>query len=261
MQFLKKHYEKVLLGFVLAGLIGVLVFMLFYIAADKQAMERNVNSLIHPAVKALPALNLSTNKAAMARLKIPYHLNLETGNKVFNPFEWQKTMDGRMIRKASLGAKQAEVTKIVPLYLKLSLDSIRTNQFGVRYVIGVEDQASPSPAKRHMQHRYISPGDKPNDMFGLEDVKGPAANPTELVLKLVDSGKTVTIAPGKPYHRVDAYEADIRYPPEKKFFRDRRVGDGLFFGGIYYLIVEINSHEVVVADQTNQKKTALPFKP
>ena len=35
MQFLKKHYEKILLGIVLAGLIGVLVFMLFYIAADK----------------------------------------------------------------------------------------------------------------------------------------------------------------------------------------------------------------------------------
>ncbi len=35
MEFLKKHYEKILLGVVLAGLIGVLVFMMFYIAADK----------------------------------------------------------------------------------------------------------------------------------------------------------------------------------------------------------------------------------
>ena len=39
MEFIKKHYEKMLLGLVLAGLIGALVFMLFYIAADKQAMD------------------------------------------------------------------------------------------------------------------------------------------------------------------------------------------------------------------------------
>ena len=36
MDFLKKHYEKVLLGVMLAGLIGVLVFMLFYIASDTE---------------------------------------------------------------------------------------------------------------------------------------------------------------------------------------------------------------------------------
>ena len=56
MQFLKKHYEKILLGVVLAGLIGVLVFMLFYIATDKQAMENNENSLINTPVKPLPDL-------------------------------------------------------------------------------------------------------------------------------------------------------------------------------------------------------------
>ena len=39
MDFLKRHYEKILLGVMLAGLIGVLVFMLFYIASDKAAME------------------------------------------------------------------------------------------------------------------------------------------------------------------------------------------------------------------------------
>lgn len=261
MQFLKKHYEKFLLGFVLAGLIGVLVFMLFYIAADKQAMEENVNTLINPPVKPLPALDLKTNNAAMARMQSPYVLDFETGNKVFNPFEWQKTLDGRMVRKANLGAKKAEVTKIVPLYLILSLEDVRTNEFGVRYVIGVQNEAAKSLSKRHKQQRYISLGDKPNDTFALEKVKGPPANPEELVLKLVDSGDIVTVAPGKPFRRVEDYEADIRYEPEKKFFRGRRVGDRLAFGGAQYQIVEINSHEVVLADQSNQKKTSLPFKP
>jgi hypothetical protein len=261
MQFLKKHYEKFLLGFVLAGLIAVLVFMLFYIATDKQSMEENVNSLIHPSVKPLPDLNLTTNNTAMERLKSPYTLDLETGNKVFNPFEWQKTLDGRMVRKASLGAKIAHVTKIEPLYLELSLESVQTNEFGVRYVVSVEDQSAKSASKRQKQRRFVSMGDKPNDIFSLETVKGPPASPESLTLKLVDSGDTATIGPGKPFRRVEDYQADISYEPEKKTFRDRRVGDRMAFGGTVYQIVEINSHEVVLADLSNQKKTSLPFKP
>ena len=40
MNFLKKHYEKILLGVMLLGLIGVLVFMLFYIASAEKAPWR-----------------------------------------------------------------------------------------------------------------------------------------------------------------------------------------------------------------------------
>ena len=87
MQFLKKHYEKILLGIVLAGLIGVLVFMLFYIAADKQAMELTTSGIINASAKVLPDLDLTANDAALARLQSPVQLDLETGNMVFNPFE------------------------------------------------------------------------------------------------------------------------------------------------------------------------------
>jgi hypothetical protein len=55
--FLKKHYEKILLGLVLAGLIGVLVFMLFYIAADRDVDGSDKTSkglIFNPPAKALP---------------------------------------------------------------------------------------------------------------------------------------------------------------------------------------------------------------
>lgn len=261
MQFLKKHYEKILLGGVLAGMIGVLVFMLFYIAADKEEMEKNVDSLINPTVRPLPDLDLTTNNAVIARLQSPYNLDFETGHKVFNPFEWQMTADNRMVKKANLGAQLAVATNVVPLYFVLSLDSVITNELGARYVVGVERQAAPTPAKRHKQQRYVSLGDKPNDTFSLVEVKGPPENPDALVLKLVETGETVTISRGKEYRRVDDYMADLRYDPEKKLFRSRRTGDRVSFGGTDYLIVEINQNEMVLADQSNQKKTSLPFAP
>jgi len=78
---------------------------------------------------------------------------------------------------------------------------------------------------------------------------------------LVDDGEEVSIALGMPFRRVEAYTADFRYDPEKKVFRGRRIGDKVSFNGTDYLVVEVNQNELILADQSNQKKTSLPFAP
>jgi hypothetical protein len=261
MQFIKKNYEKVLLGIVLAGLIGGLVFMVFYISSDKQAMEEMVGGIINTPVKPLPEVDMTTNKTISARLENAYALDFETGNKVFNPFEWIKKADGGMIKKPLSIAQAAVVANISPLYFLLTLDSVTTNEFGSRYLVVVEKQAAPTAAKRAKQRRYVSVGDKANDAFQLIEVKGAAENPDALVVKLVDSGETVSITRSQPYRRVDAYMADFRYDPEKKVFRARRNGDRVSFGGTDYVVFEVNQNELILSDQSNQKKTPLPFNP
>jgi len=261
MQFLKKHYEKILLGVVLAGLIGVLVFMLFYIAADKEEMDRHANDIINTSTKALPDLDLTTNSEAMTRLQSPFVLDFETGNKVFNPFEWVKTSGNVLVRKdIKTGPQVVAVTSITPLCLVLTLDQVVTNGTDVRYVFGVENQAAAMVWKRRKQEHYASKGDK-NDTFILEDVKGAAENPDAFVLKLLDTGETVTLLPTKSFRRIDAYAADFRYDPEKRVFRDRRVGDKVSFGGTDYIVVEVSQNELILSDQSNGKKTPLPFAP
>jgi len=265
MQFLKKHYEKILLGVVLTGLIGVLVFMLFYIAADKQAMEEHVNDIINLSVKPLPDLDLTTNSAAMTRLQSPFLLDMETGNKVFNSFTWQKTPDGRLVKKdTSTGPQVAVVTNIAPLYLVLTLDSASTNEAGARYVIGVEKQADKNPSKRRKQQRFVSKGDK-NDTFTLVDVIGAPENPDAVIIKLADVGDvvgdTVTVTRDKAFRRVTGYMADFRYDPEKKVFHGCRVDTKVSFNGTDYVVFAVNQNELILTDQSNQKNTALPFAP
>jgi hypothetical protein len=92
-------------------------------------------------------------------------------------------------------------------------------------------------------------------------VKGAAENPDALIVKLNDSGETVTIPRSQPFKRVDDYSADFRYDPEKKVFHDRRVGDKVAFGGADYVVVEVSSNQLTLADQSNQKKTSLPITP
>ena len=264
MEFLKKHYEKIVLGVVLAGMVGSLVFLPYYISMDQAKMNDLVNGLINPPVPPLPEIDLTAQTAIVTRLQSPLSLDLETTNKLFNPLEWQKGLDGKMIKLSTgneVGARAAVVTGITPLYLVLTLDSLATNELGARYVIGVEKQAADKPVKRRKVERYISLGDKPNETFSLAEVKGAPENPDALILKLVDSGELATLPHDKPFKRVDAYAADFRYEPEKKVFRGCRINDKVSFGGTDYLVMDVNKNELVLADQTNQKKTSLPFAP
>jgi hypothetical protein len=263
MQFLKKHYEKILLGVVLAGLIGVLVFMLFYIQADKQAMDDAARDIINnPSAKPLPDLDPAARDAAVTRLQSPFAIDFETGNKTFNPFEWVKTQDNNLLvrKDTKTGPQMAVVTNITPLYLVLTLDSVMTNELGARYVIGVEKQAAAVASKRHRTQHYVSAGDK-NETFELLQVKGAPENPDALVLKVLDTGETATVTHDKPFRRVDAYSADLRYDPEKKAFHGLRAGSKVSFNGTDYQVADINQNELILEDQSNQKKTPLPFTP
>ncbi len=185
MDFLKKHYEKVLLGLMLAGLIGVLVFMIFYINADKTDMDNKRTSYFNPPVKALTNLDMTLQDSAISRLKTPFVLDLETTNKLLNPEEWQKSLDGNLILAAKkTGSQVAVVTNITPLYLVIRLVSSVTNELGARYNISVERQAAATFVKRRPTSHYVSLGDKANDDFELLQVKGAPENPDALVLEI-----------------------------------------------------------------------------
>jgi len=140
----------------------------------------------------------------------------------------------------------------------LTLDSAETNEIGARYIIGVERQAAPVPWQRVKRQHYASVGEK-NESFTITDVQGPPANPTQLILQLTDSGELTAISKDKPFRRVDAYIAALKYSPEGKNWQDQRVGDDLKFAGDDYIVVAINQNEVVLSAKSNQKKTTLTY--
>ena len=269
MQFIKKNYEKILLGVVLAGLVGALVFMPFYISSDTQKERDLTEGMINPSTKLLPELDLTAQTTVANRLKNGFGLDLDTTNKVFNPQDWVKQQDGTIVPAAGhTGASMCVVTAITPLNLIISLDSVSTNELGARYSIGVEKQAEKSPAKRRKQARSSAVGDKANDTFAIVAVKGDdITNPSEVDLKLTDTGEMISIALGKPYKRVDGYTADFRYDPEKLVFRDARDGDvraggkDIIFNGTRFIVDDVQQDRLILRDLSNQKKTTLNFTP
>ena len=264
MDFLKKHYEKILLSVVLLGLVvGALVFLLIVIPNDRDELAKLKEGIFHPKATPLPPLDLTEQDKVLQRLKSPYGLDFSTTNKLFNPVQWQKAVDGNLIKIKTgreIGAGAVVVAKITPLYFILTLDSVETNELGVRYVVGVERQAAAAPALRHKRQHYASKGEK-NDAFTLTGVKGDPANPDQLVLKLTDTDDMATLSKDKPFQRVDGYAADLQYDPEGKKWPGQRVGADLKFDNDDYIIVAIHQNEVIFSAASNQKKTVLPYAP
>jgi hypothetical protein len=263
MDFIKKHYDKIILSAVLLGVIGFLVFLPFVISNEQSTLHEVAITITSPSVKPLPPVDMSRESNVTQRVTSPAGFDFSNTNKLFNPIEWKKAPDGTLIpvKAGSQPATAVVVARIMPLYYVISFDSVVTNGVTPRYVIGVERQAAANPVMRRKQQRFVSPDDPKKDAFTLMQVKGAAENPGELVLKLSDTGETVSIAPGKPYQRADAYAADLKYDPEKKNFPGRRVGSAISFGGGDYIVVAIDDDEVVLFDQSNQKKTTLRYAP
>jgi hypothetical protein len=273
MDFVKKHYEKILLSVVLLGLVGALVFLPFLIISDQDTQRQMREGIIHVKVVPLLALDLTRETNVSARLQSPYKLDFSTTNKLFNPVPWQKTPDGRLIKIASgneVGVGAAVVTKITPLCLILTLDSIETNsiatnEFVARYVISMERQASALPAQRSKRQHYASVGEKvgeKNDAFMIREVSSSPADPgtLKLIVQLMDTGESATLSKEKPFLRVDGYSADLKYDPEKKTWQGQRVNAVLKFAGDDYIIVAIDQGAVILKARSNDKKTTLPYK-
>jgi len=259
MDFIKKNYEKIILSVVLLGVVGALVALPFVIQQDKEDTTAMVTSVTSPKVKPLDPLDLTAQNNLLNRLQTPYDLDFSTTNKLVNPVTWKKNANGELIKITTgheIDAEAAEVTKITPLYLILSLESVETN-LETRYVIGIERQFVTSRSQRK-QTTVASVGEK-KPIFTIVQVKGDPIQPDELELKLADTGEIVPVAKGKPYERADAFTADIKFDPEKISKVGQHEGAVLRFGDETYNIVAIHQNEVILLAQSNQKKTILHY--
>jgi hypothetical protein len=260
MDFLKKHYEKLILGVVLLGLAGAAAFLPIKINSEKKDLENKKISLTNPKIVQLTNLDMTMADAAVKLMATPKLISFSEPNKLFNPMPWQKTPDGKLIPAIKVGPNAMTVTNIVPLYLKLSLDNVEPVD-PPKYVIGVERQAAPKAGDRRKKESYCVPNVKANDAFTITAVKGTPNDPSQLVVILNDTGEQGIITKDKPYQRVDGYMADLKYDLERKSWVNRRVGQTLTFNGEDYNIVAINQNEVVLSANRNQKKWTIKYNP
>lgn len=264
MDFLKKHYEKVLLGVVLVGLAVGAALLPWMIASERRGLQEKADEIIRRPPKPLPELDLSATTNLFQRVGTPVVLDLSAGSKLFNPATpWQRRPDGGIAPVPAgrgVGPDAVVVTKITPLYTTFTLENVNVLESGARYIIGIVREAAAKPTDRRKRTVGASLNENTKEGFIIREVRGPANEPTELVLELTDTGERVTLSKTKPYRRVDGYTADLRYPPENRTWPGLRVGARVRLSGEDYNIVAITANEVVLSAPSG-KKTSRPFNP
>lgn len=258
MDFLKKHYEKILLGVVLLAFLAAVGYLPFKVSSDKKELEDKRQGLVTKPVKPLPALDMTNAQEVIKKVSEPVIVNFSAPNRLFNPMAWQRKQDQTLILSTSVGASAATVTNIEPLYLKLTLDGVNMTDSGPRYTIGVQKEAAARPSERAKRQTYCSLNTK-NDTFTLSEVQGKPEDPTGLVVELNDTGDRAVILKDKGFQRVDGYEATVVYEPENLVKKDQRVGMRLHFNFEDYNIVAITQNEVVLSAKSNGKKWTIQY--
>ena len=257
MQFLKAHYEKIILSVVLLGLVAAAALMPMKVSQEREQEEQRKSVLLPQAVKPLTPIDLTTNQQAVARASEPKRVVLAGEHNVFNPVRWQKNPDGSIYRAQDAGPGALQITDIRPLHLKVEFDQVTGSPEEPRYRLLVLNEVQrgnrPTP-------RDAGVGDK-NNMFTIEKVVGAdAVNPEGLMVLLAGDKEPVKITKQEPHQRIIGHTADIAHPLEKKQWKDQKVRDELTFGGETYNIVAITPHEVVLSAKSNKKQTVLEFK-
>jgi len=257
MQFLKSHYEKIILSVVLVGLAAVAALMPMRVAQERERQEAREREITNPKVKEYQPLDLTTNASVLARLEQAPRLKLDGDHNVFNPVVWQKTPDGGVKKVTEVGPNAVEILDIRPLHLSIAFDSVAGTPLEVRYTLSYlnETQRSGKPTPR-----VAGLNDK-NNMFTIQEITGETNNPTSLKVLLAGDKDPVTIGPDKPYERIVGYTADLSYPPANKQWKNQRVKDEIPIGGETYNIVAITPSEVVLSAKSNKKPTVIEYKP
>lgn len=257
MQFLKKHYEKIILSLVLLGLAAAAALMVVKVSQEGEKEAQRLQDEQKGKAKKFPPIDLTTNKVTLERLSKPRPVVLAGEHNLFNPVPWEKTPDGtiRKKRTGSEGVGALVVTSIVPLNLIVTFDDVTGTNDNVKYLISVLRETDKAP---HKTTRQAIKGSK-NNMFTVLDVKGETNAPSAIVLSLEGDKEPISVSREKPYTKVVGYAADVRYDPDLMVRKGLKAKDVITFGGEIYNIVAITPTEVVVSAKSNSKQTAIKF--
>jgi hypothetical protein len=251
MQFLKKHYEKIILSAVLLGLAAAAFWLSVAVDdAKKQLVTTTITE--PPSPKPWVALDLAKYRGMLAALHNPPSLDLSGAHNLFNPVTWKRMRDGKLVKVLLEGPAALTVTDIRPLYYYIYYDSKVADGFYL-YV------QPPPPARQETKKYYkLDEKDKskPCVIVGTNDA--PDGTST-LQLQIIATGETVSVTTKKPYRRVADYEADMKYPPDNIAPAKKRVGDDLKLSDEPYKIIAITNNALTIQDTRTLQRTKIDW--
>jgi hypothetical protein len=251
MQFLKKHYEKIILCVVLLGLAAASIWMGEILKKLQEEVNQPVSGGAHKTKPPVP-LDLTADLLALAQVTNPPPVVLSGEHNLFNPVTWRRKANGELLKILKTGPDALSITNITPLYTVIAYDHPSGN--GPVYVMSVQVHS----ARRPLEYAKMDEKTK-SGLYIIRGIKGAVDDPTDLQLEVLETQETVWITKDNPYKRVDGYLADMKYDPESRSLLKERVNETFTLDNEQYKIVEITNNAVRVESIKNTKITTIKW--
>lgn len=257
MDFLKKHYEKLVLSVVLLAVAVAAFLLTVEVGNVKQTLADQLQQKIVSKGAPLPPLNLSTNEAVAARASTQLKVVLDGEHNTFNPGAWERSGEGLRRKPGKAGLAGLTIARVIPLNLVIAFTGVAGTEEAPRYQMSVTREFEKLPAKRRPTITSLNAGAK-DALVQILEVKGSKMDPTEIICELVETRERFVLSKEKVFRKTFSYAADLR--SEGKEFPGKRVDDPLVLSGVTYKIVAIGKDELVVS-APNQVRTTIAAVP
>ena len=274
MEFLKNHYEKILLSLVLIGLAGAAVMLA--IQALETRTQMSDLSVLKPNVKKAPdADNLGSYSNALRNAKAPQRVDFDGAHKIFNPEKvLRNQLTGVLIPNGEVGPKNLQIKQIRPLRLVVRAESktiVGRKRLYLHYLAEFEQGSmgmrwnKRTISKVGSKIYMVGPLSKMKQMmFTVNDI-GDQADEISVDLDLTIGGGLpvpIQLRGTNAWEREMEYSIDLHYPPESRDFLNVRANTALFpaFGGDTNFVIQITSNAVTLRSMSNQKRITLRWK-
>lgn len=260
MEFIKKHYEKLVLGVVLLSVAGLAIFLVFAVSQIRSDLESALQQFAGAKQKPLVSENLETNLTALKRVtgRVPVVL-AAPDHYTFNPITWARASGGRLEPtrpRPDTGAAGLTYTAAHDLVLEIAFEQVAGTPEALRYQFSVRrDYEKTANARRAMVESVAVGSENKDQLFRLLDVQGPKEAPTNFVCELIATRETFNLSKGRNFRRTQGYSADLRYEADRRDFPQKRVGDSITLSGAVYKIVAIEKDELVVSAPNSVRTT------
>lgn len=273
MDYLKNHYEKVILGVVLLGVVIFAALLPGKIQATQEGLREKLKAPEAGPPKMAKALEMGSFSSALAANANPAPMVLSGDHNLFNPVRWRRIIAGQPPepdRGDDPDLKYLTVTAIRPLTNAVWFDSVSGTGTSMRYQFMVLNEGSAQPSSRRATRRSVNPavGQKIQGVLTITEIRGPVGDPNEVVVEMADDKQIMVLGRGgraQGFSKVAGYEADMFFQPANRAMKSVRVGYPIMLGpGKFWKVIAIDEVSVTIEDRTQKRETknlATPAQP
>lgn len=255
MNFLKKHYEKVVLGAVLLAVAVTSFLLSLHVKSQRDVLDSQLQAKVTGKQKTLAPVDLAGSVAALTALKAAAPIELAGDHNTVNPLTWVYDANHSLVPiKDRGGAGGLVLEKTNPLNLVVDFIGAAGTGDPYRYQFTITREYEKKAPSRRPTTTSLTEGNR-NDLFVLRSVAGPKDAPTSVTIELLDSGEQSTITTNKPFAKVMGFTADLKSELDNRSFTGKRIEDTLTHRNVLYKIVAISREEIVVSAPNGLRTT------